>query len=802
MNKLFVGIFLMIYSTVMAQNCDINFRGKIMDFHDGLALENAQISIPAINKTVTTQSNGNFSMDNICAGEYKIMVQHHDCEPLTQTIVLTQDKNVTWYLEHHTIELEKVETKGFQKRENATVAETHIHKEEIQSNSSETIGSVLKSITGVSGLETGNNIIKPIIHGMHSSRVIMLNNGIRQEDMEWGVEHAPNMDLNAFQDIRVIKGASALRYGGDAIGGIILTEYAHLPKKDTLRGHISATGIANGLGGNINGLIQKGFDSPLSLQVQGSYKKHGDFKTKDYYLTNSGSEQKAFSTEIAYGNFKQKLSLSYSFFDTDLGILRASHFGSLNDLIDAINAPQPFLQEDFSYTINKPYQHIQHHLAKLKAEKRFQGLGKLEGSYAFQFNKRQEFDIRNSDLRNIPSMEVELTTHSGELFLLLDKWQHLTIETGFNTMLQDNFSNPRTLTKRLIPDHTRITAGAFSSVTYKLGHSWILNGGLRYDFTHIDAKKYYYKDFWEEMNYNQDFSDNIIGDFGNDWLTNFKLNYHTFSTTLGAIFKPSNTTALGLNYAFANRPPNPAELFSEGLHHSAVAIELGDVRLNPENSHKISLNLNKEIDILNGLNINILGYYNEIKNYIYQVPTGAKRTIRGAFPEWSFKQINATITGFDFNANLQLTPHWSYETKLSYLYGQDKINKVALINMPPLDWNQKIKYQSVGQLSPYFALSSEYLAKQNRFPNYDFTINVLDNGEYVDKTAKISASPKSYFLINLEAGITLNKDKDPIKVSGKIKNMGNTSYRNYLNRFRYFADEMGRQIQLQITYNF
>lgn len=802
MRYLFLGIWILFLSQVSAQHCDIILSGKIMDFHDGLPLENAQIIIQENQKTVYTNQNGDFEIKNLCKGNYTFILQHENCEALTQKIELLKNMQVTWYMEHHIIELEKVETEGFQKRTNATQTETHLHAAEIEAASAETLGAALKKVSGVNALETGNNIVKPMIHGMHSSRVIMLNNGVRQEDMEWGVEHAPNMDLNAFNDIIVIKGASALRYGGDVIGGMVLTEYPHLPKKDTIKGRISATGIINGRGGNVNALVQKGFDTPWAFQVQGSYKKHGDFKSKDYFLTNSGSEQLAFMSEVAYGDFKQKVTLSYSFFDTDLGILRASHFGNLSDLADAINAPEPFVQEDFSYQINKPFQHIQHHLAKLKAEKRFQGIGKVEANYAFQFNKRQEFDIRLGEVKNIPSMEVELATHSGELFVILDKLNHLTIETGISGMFQDNFSNPRTRTKRLIPDHTKLNTGVFGSVTYKPHEHWILNGGMRYDYTHVDAKKYYYKTYWNEMNYNEDFADNIIGDFGNDWLTHFKLNYHTFSATTGAAFQPNNSTELNFNYAYANRPPNASELFSEGLHHSAVAIELGDVRIQPENSHKISVNFNKDLNVLEGLNFNILGYYNNIQNYIYQIPTGARYTIRGAFPVWRFKQIDANISGIDADIDVNISPNWLYETGISYLYANDATNDLPLINMPPFGWKQTVSYQSQKGILPYVAFGTEYMAKQKRFPNYDFELNVLENGEYIDKTVAISESPKAYFLMNFQAGITLNKDKNPIEIRAKINNIGNTSYRNYLNRFRYFADEMGRQIQLQIAYSF
>ncbi len=787
---------------VHAQKCDVKFEGHIIDFHDNQALDEALVSIPSLNLNQLTDENGYFSFENLCHGTYEVLVTHEECDPLQEMVALNQNESVSWFLEHHIVQLENIEAKGFQKRANDTQAENHIHKEEINKNSVETIGYLLKSVSGVSGLETGNNIIKPMIHGMHSSRVIMMNQGVRQEDMEWGVEHAPNMDLNAFEDIRILKGASALRYGGDAIGGIVITELPKLPKKDTIQGIVSMTGITNGKGGNINAAIQKGFNSHWAFQVQASYKKHGDFKSPNYYLNNTGSEQKAFVSELAYGDFKRKISLSYSYFDTDLGIMKASHLGNLSDLADAINAAAPFINEDFSYKIDKPYQNVQHHLAKLKYEKRFQNFGKLEAQYAFQFNKRQEYDVRIGEVTDIPSMDVELTTHSAEAYLSIDNVDHFNLETGVDFNFQHNYSDPKTQNKRLIPDFNKWKTGAFVSASYRPAFQWKFNTGVRYDFMHMDTKKYYYKRYWNSMNFNERYADHIIGDFGNEWLTNFELDYHNISASLGASFTPNNDSEISVNYAFANRPPNPAELFSEGLHHSAVSIELGDVSLNPEKAHKLTLNYNQNLKLLNGLSVNVMAYHNYIQNYIYQIPTGAEYTIRGAFPVWNFKQVDAEISGVDLDIDLNLTQALSWNHQLSYVYANDKTNDLALIQMPPFEWNQEVIYEWNSKLQPYISFSSRWVDEQKRYADYNFTLNVLENGEAVNKLVDISTPPSSYLLINLKAGISVNLFSNPLQINAKINNISDTSYRNYLNRFRYYADEMGRQIQLQFIYNF
>jgi iron complex outermembrane receptor protein len=96
--------------------------------------------------------------------------------------------------------------------------EQKIKTETIEKFSNQTLGDILK-VAGVSSLKSGSSVVKPVINGLFGSRVPVINNNVRLEDQEWGTEHAPNFDINAAGKITVIKGASGLQFGGDAVGG-------------------------------------------------------------------------------------------------------------------------------------------------------------------------------------------------------------------------------------------------------------------------------------------------------------------------------------------------------------------------------------------------------------------------------------------------------------------------------------------------------------------------------------------------------------------------------------------------------
>src|SRR5690606_29134585 len=81
------------------------------------------------------------------------------------------------------------------------------------------LGETLKEAPGVTVLQTGPSIFKPVIHGMYGNRVLILNNEVRMEGQQWGAEHGPEIDPFTASGITVVKGASGVRYGQDAIGG-------------------------------------------------------------------------------------------------------------------------------------------------------------------------------------------------------------------------------------------------------------------------------------------------------------------------------------------------------------------------------------------------------------------------------------------------------------------------------------------------------------------------------------------------------------------------------------------------------
>jgi len=216
------SLFSLCCTNSFAQNCNNRLSIQVIDLHDGTPLENATVQTNGVKGT--TDFDGNLIFENLCEDTYVLTISHVDCESLVQTVDIKKDTFRKIRLEHHLNELEEIMIISNNRNNSRTLFENKISKEVLDDYNSRTLGEVLKTVTGVSSLNSGSYLSKPVINGLHSSSVILINNGVRIEDQEWGIEHAPRIDINSIDKISIIKGARALKYAGDAVGGVSIDD--------------------------------------------------------------------------------------------------------------------------------------------------------------------------------------------------------------------------------------------------------------------------------------------------------------------------------------------------------------------------------------------------------------------------------------------------------------------------------------------------------------------------------------------------------------------------------------------------
>mgnify|MGYP003639279072 FL=1 len=791
-------VFVCFTYLLIGQNCNLKFKGTVKDFHDGTPIVGATVKIEGLKTYAVTDSKGNFTIKNICNSIFTVKVAHVSCEERIIQIDLKKKSLYEIRLEHHIEELNEVTLRSEVDKKTKTSQETVLKGNILARYSALSLGDAIKEIPGVSSINTGNSIVKPVINGLHSSRVLVMTNNVRLQDQEWGIEHAPNIDINSAGSVSLIKGANALEYGGDAIGGVIVVNPTRIFAKDSLFGQTTVNAQTNGRGYGINSSLTKTYDEGWYISGQASYKRSGDFSSPDYILTNTGNESTAFSLFTGRKKLEYGYELYYSYLKNEIAILRSSHIGNVEDLVDGINSQEPIVIDPFSYDINAPRQEVTHQIFKGTFYQRFKNFGKLDIQYDYQNNHRFEFDIRVGDDRNTPAIDLRLQSHTFKSTLKLDSNSENTYKVGIMAGLQDNFANPSTGVRRLIPDYEKFDFGFFTLGNFKINDDFSLDAGIRYDFNRIDAKKFYQTSRWNERGYDVDFADIIIQDFGTQLLVNPVFDFHNISISAGIAYSMNDNSSLIFNYGLSNRAPNASELFSDGLHHSAARIELGDLRIQKETSNRISGTYSYKGE---KASINIEGFFNHIQDFIYLEPSGVETTIRGSFPVWEHKQINATLFGVDLNMSHYINHQFTIQNKSSFIKGKDVSSNRALIDIPAFKTVNIIRYKNEKWSNFNAELQSEWVFRQNEFPNNNFEAYIPRTDSFV--LVDISTPPPAYHIFNFRSDFNLKIFKEnSVNVAFTVNNVLNTSYREYLNRLRYFADELGRNFMIQLKFNY
>lgn len=746
-------------------SCNLTITGKVLDDHDQSPLAYAEVYIEGTQIGAVADEDGVYRLKGVCPGKYTIVAEHIGCEPVSRKVNLKESlQEFNFYPEHHTEFLEEAVIVKEQSRESAE-AKRRLSKVELEAARGKDLAESLEQISGVNTLKTGNTISKPVIHGLFGNRIVTLNNGIRQEDQQWGLEHSPNIDPFLMQNISVVKGAAAVQYGAGASGGVVVLEPAALPYGEKLSGEVYLIGQSNGRGGSASGRVQQGLGERWAYRAQVSGKRLGDLSAPEYNLTNTGVAEFNGSGALGYKGDKLSLNAFYSYFSSELGVLKASHIGNVTDLNRALDTDKPLIIEPFSYEINNPRQELSHQLAKLESRYRVSEKSFLQLKYGFQQNRRQEFDIRIGELNDDPANDLRLTTNTLDLLWEVQHSPKLFAKYGISGMDQQNSNLEGTGTRPILPNYNKSEIGVFAFEKWKW-QNWILEGGLRYDYSYTLAQK-------------RDRSNNVV---------RYPFRFSNLGASVGAtrIFSDHWQWSSLLSYAY--RSPHVNELLSEGLHHGSAVIEEGDVNLLPEKSLNWSNTLS--VKYARRFKAELTAYLNPFDGYIYLRPTSELRlTVRGAFPVFKYTQSDALLAGIDLDGEVYPFKDLTYRFSGSYIYGWNQTEDDYLVLMPPAQWRHSLRYNLPfkGSFTNWFMqVGHKLVAPQSHFPEIK---NVPD-------------PPAGFQLFSAAAGTETKLFGNPVELSVSAENLFNRTYRNYLNRQRYYADELGFNLFVKLKFQF
>ncbi len=771
MYKTLITILVMVYACLLTAAGTFppkrfTLTVQVVDSLTGTPLEAASITIAETRFFAVTNAHGTIRIDSLSKGTYTIQCAYIGYHSQQKPVWLEQNQTIVLALcpeSHHLHEVE-ITTHRDEGTNYAVQTRTVLSSEQLERTRGLTLADQLKHVPGITLMSTGPAITKPVIRGLHSNRLVTVNNGVRQEGQQWGADHGTEIDPFAANSIEIIKGAASVAYGSEAMGGVVRLMP---PPFRTTHG---ITGLAQLQGATNNGLMAASMLAEgahftkhiLSWRAQGSFRKAGDSRSPEYVMSNTGFEEQSGSYALHYTLNKVHLEFAQSYFHTQLGILRSAHIGNTTDLVNAIQSGQPAYVAPFTYSIENPRQDVTHRITSASVWVNFNHNLVLALQYSRQYNHREEYDraprASEADLYNsTPAYRMGLSTDLAEGSLQHSLSKFIKGKVGVSYMNQGNVSAGL---QPIIPNFRAHTVGVYLMEKWQRGR-WMAEAGIRYDWR--QQTPFVYNPKGTQTDYRS---------------------YTGLTTVAGGSYFISEHLKLQANISSAWRPPSMNELYSYGLHGGTATFEIGNPNLSRESC------VNSETGIVlhtNKWQSEISVFRNRFTGFIYNLPQPEPiLTIRGAFPLLNRVQDDAVLQGVDASLTRHLGTHFTTGLNASYLYAQNTSDNVPLILMPANRIRFSVGYEinSWWKLhNIYTTIDYTYVAEQKRYP----------------QGADLIAPPPAYSLVDLNMGFETHIGKQPLRFSVSIYNALNTSYRDYLSRFRYYSLDPGFNLMLRIA---
>lgn len=656
-------------------------------------------------------------------------------------------------------------------------------------------GTFIKSIErlpGINSMDIGAGASKPVIRGLGFNRIVVSENGIKQEGQQWGADHGLELDPFSIEIVEVLKGPSAIEYGSDAIGGYINVTNTTTPAKNSIKAEASllAKSVNNTFGSS---LAINGREDHFFFKIRATALTFGDYKIPTdtiLYLTrkipvynqklkNTAGNEYDWYTQLGWVNNRFKSILTISQVNQLSGFFPGSH--GIPDL-------NRVLSDGDSRNIDFPNQKASH-LKVLHNSRLFLNPGILYFDLAAQHNHRQEWSEFHT---HYPEQDVTLTNENLELDFQLRAYQAnvklVLAKTGFHKIsigIQNQWKkNTIAGYNFLLPEYSSYSGGIFVKDELKINNKLKLNLALRYDMTDLKTIAYYDSVVYRYISLSSTSDPELYAQRS----SGIQETFHDFSWLAGGVFTPSSKSIYRFNLGKAFRPPSPIELGSNGIHHGSFRHEVGDSTLSSEQGFYIDAS--GELYISN-ISISVNPYLYYFSNYIYLRPTGEWSELPHSGQVYKYTETKALLSGIEFSINQIIAKSFSYELILEYIYNkqiqEDFSKQYPLPFTPPVNGFAEIKYElketDILQNNQVF-LNSKVAMKQDHISR-----NELETPGYV------------LFGMGVSTQIQIDKNKIDITLMGN--NLLNVKYFNHISFYRKLnIPEPGRNFQVLVKIPF
>ncbi|RST54990.1 TonB-dependent receptor [Variovorax sp. MHTC-1] len=493
--------------------------------------------------------------------------------------------------------------------------------------SQSTLGETLNGLPGVSSSYFGPNASRPSIRGQDGDRIRILQNGGAAPDASaLSYDHAVPVDALVTERVEVLRGPSALQYGGSAVGGVVNVIDNRIPSEpiDGFGGRADL-GYATGNREKSGGVVLEGGNNRYALHVD-AFNRDAEDTSVPIELGCESPRRPGLARKICNSaNQAHGGAIGGSLF-FDKGWIGAS--------ASTYRSDYGTVAED-DVTI------------KMKSDRyALEGEWRPGGFFTSIHGKLSRTDYRHTEFEG---------SETGTVFS--NKSDDLRIEARHQKIggvegligFTNESSDFAAVGEEAFAPHSRTRSRALF-LHEELGTSWgRLSFGARTEQVRVRS-----------FGYPEDPA-----------ITRFAVGERKFnpgSAAFGALVNLAPQWQLTSNLAYTERAPKDYELFANGPHVATAAWEVGDPNLQKEKSVGFDLGAQWKSGA-NSARVN--AYVTRFRNYIGLTASGNVRGEEGeinpapvetdeglVFPdvmdEFVYRGVRARFTGIEANGNLRL----------------------------------------------------------------------------------------------------------------------------------------------------
>ena len=556
---------------------------------------------------------------------------------------------------------------------------------ELQNRKDSSLGAVLDGVPGITNNSWGDSVGQPVIRGMDSNRIKILNNGMEIKDVaNMSGDHAVAIDSLSTEQIELIRGPSSIIYGGGAVGGVIniIDHRIHREYVDGAFGKYDQNfGGANNESSSAFSL-DYGHNDNLMIHLDGYKRDSKNTSIPGFSVSKRLSESDSEFARDKYG--KDTLINSYN--HSGGGSLGATHFfdGGFTGLAYTNH------QVDYGNPLEDG--------GAIDLESR-------KFDYVFEQNEISSFiskmkfklgytDYEHQELEPDGAIGLEYIDKGadGKLEFIHSLFNKSSGVFGFN-FGKSNFSKSQG--DPFIANNQRNNFSFYLLEDYSVGKHKV-SVGLRRDFN-----RYRSNDFTSDDGCTVAYtaSSDCAAESGTEKSTTFGKTDKTFNSnnlTLGTVSELNKQWKMSLNLSHNERAPAHNELYSFGHHHATETIEQGSRDLKKERSNTIDAQFKWSNE---RTNFTFSPYYTDFPSYIGLLNSGETQNHlhegedeSEALAVYKTQNIAAKFYGFEVQGGLRLPNNYGLNIWGDFVRAKNK-DGGSIARIPPVRIGTGLSYE-------------------------------------------------------------------------------------------------------------